>query len=305
MKTPRTVLRKLGSIMNNTLQYKTYRRRHYLLRRGIAPLELALALPILMVMLSIIFGVCSVTETRMMTTTAARNNAFEKRHKPWEHDAQTLELSEVQKVAKILGPSPRMPAKGGLVSGNAASAPTGMFGPLSEIKRDPQSERFVLGGGWDYQEIEFKKHNALTLTEKAKYFGLSSSKINAFKGLGSFGAGFAGGGSIGQMQGQVQQALQDARREVTARLAEIQRQLRQLSSQLSQQKQQLANLRKNPGDDPSSIRNAEQQVKKTQTKIDKLKSEQSQQQRAGGSMGVDSKLPAAGDVSASEERISQ
>ncbi|MDZ4851938.1 MAG: TadE family protein [Pirellulaceae bacterium] len=287
--------------MNNRLQYKIYRRRRHSLRRGIAPLELALALPILMVMMSIIFGVCSVTETRMMTTTAARNNAFEKRHKPWEHDAQTLELSEVQKVEKILGPSPVMPAKGGLVSGIAASAPTGMFGPLSKLTLATQSERFVLGGGWDYQEIEFKKHSPLILTDKAKYFGMKASEINAFKGLGSFGAGFGGSGSIGQMQGQVQQSLQDARREVTARLAEIQRQMKQLSSQLSLEKHQQANLRKNPNADPNSIQKADKQVKKTQAKIDELKSEQSKQQQASGSMGVDSKLPAAGHVSASEE----
>ena len=287
--------------MNNSLQYKIYRRRRHAFRRGIAPLELALALPILMVMMSIIFGVCSVTETRMMTTTAARNNAFEKRHKPWEHAAQTLELSEVQKVAKILGPSPVMPAKGGLVSGTAASVPTGMFGPLSKLTLSTQSERFVLGGGWDYQEIKFTKHNALTLTDKAKYFGMSSSEINAFKGLGSFGAGFASGGSVGQLQVQVQQALRDARQEVTARLAEIQRQLKQLSSQLSQQKQQLANLQKTPNADPNTIRDARQQVRKTQSKIDELKSEQSKQQRARSSMGFDSKLPASGVVSASEE----
>ncbi len=281
--------------------FQIQNRRRYSIRRGIASLELALVLPILMVMLSIIFGVCSVTETRMMTTTAARNFAFEKRHRPWEHQAETLELSDVQKVEKILGPSPVMPAKGGLVSGAAASEPTGIFGPLSKLTLQTQSERFVLGGGWDYQEIVFKKHSQLTLTEKAKYFGMKASDLSAFKKLGSFGAGLGGGGSIGGMQGQVQQALQDARQEVMARLAEIQRELRQLSSQLSQQKQKLANLRKSPTPDANAIRSADQQVKKTQSKIDKLKSEQSQQQRAGHSMGVNSKLPGSGDVSASEE----
>ncbi len=276
--------------------------RRQSLRRGSAPLELTLALPILMVMLSIIFGVCSVTETRMIATLAARNNTFEKRHTPWKHAPKTIELPYVKEVSKILGPSPIMPANSGLVTGVAENSPTGLFGPLSKLTLSTASKRFVLGGGWDYQEIEFKKHSALTLTDKAKYFGVKASEIDVFKKLGGFGAG--GGGSarsFGQIQSQAQQTLQNAQQEVTARLAEIQQQLTSLTKQLTQQKQHLANLHKNPNADPAAIRSADQQVKKTQSKIDKLKSEQAQQSKASRSLGFNSSLPAAGVVSASEE----
>ncbi len=155
-------------------RYQMNAARRAKLRKGLAPLELALALPILMVMLSLIFGVCTVTTTRMNVTLAARNFTFEKRHTPWKHNAQTLKLDHVQKVSRILGPRPLMPANSGLVSGAAQGAPIGLFGPLRKLALTTNCERFVLGGGWDYQEIEFKKHKQLTLTDKSKYFGLDA-----------------------------------------------------------------------------------------------------------------------------------
>ncbi len=102
--------------------------------------------------------------------------------------------------------------------------------------------------------------------------------------------------------GQIQQALQSARQDIAARLSEIQTQLRQLSSQLKQAKQTLASLRSNPNANPNSISAAEKQVKDTQSKIDKLKSEQSQQTKASRSLGVDGTLPGAGDVAAADDR---
>lgn len=285
--------------MKLSLENQVVRHRSTTVRKGLAPLELALALPILMVMMSLIFGVCSATHARMNATQAARNAAFAKRHTPWKHDAQTLTLPDLQKVSRILGPSPIMPAGGGMVSGEGADVPTHMFGPLSDVLLSTSCERFVLGGGWDFQEVEFKKHKALILTDKAKYFGVRSNDIDAFKSLGGFGAGF--GGNAGSSMGQVQQALQSAQQDITARLNEIQTQLRQLNNQLKQQKQSLANLRSNPSSTPASIRHAEQQVKSTQSKIDTLKSEQGQQHRAQDSLGVTSSLPGQADVAASEE----
>ncbi len=272
-------------------------------RPGAAALELAFALPILTALLTIIFGICSITETRMSVTLSARNNTFEKRHTPWSHDARPLELPHVQTVAKILGTPIKMPANSGMVSDSATAEPTGLFGPLSRLTLRTDSERFVLGGGWDYQEIEFKKHEALTMTDKAKVFAVNQEDLEAFKKTGSFGVGgnSSSGRSFGQIQGQVQQSLQNAQQQITSRLAEIQQQLRQLGNQLNQQKQQLANLRKNPNADPNAVRQAEQQVKKTQAKIDKLKSEQTQQSRAKSSLGFRPNLPASSDVSATEE----
>jgi len=270
-------------------------------RKGIAPLELALALPILMVMLSIIFGVCSVTQSRMEVTISARDDAFKKRHQPWEHGAETFDVPYVQKVDAILRQDRKMPSSSGLVSGVGASVPQGLFGPLKILEQQltATAELSVFGGGWDHQEIEFKKHNALTLTEKAKCFGVTASELDAFKKLGGFGGG--GGSSFGQVQGQVQRTLQNASQEITARLGEIDRQLKQLTRQINQQKQQLEILRKTPFADPSEIRSLDQQVKKTQSRIDNLKSEQAQQRKAASSLGVDSSLPAVGTVFASEE----
>lgn len=273
-------------------------------RKGLAPLELTLALPILMVMLSLIFGVCIVTKSQMESTIFARENAFEKRHQPWEHGAKTLDIHSVQKVDAIVGQSRKMPTNGGLVKGLGVSEPQGLFGPLKKIEQTltATAELSVFGGGWDYQEIEFKKHDALTLTDKAKYFGVKSSEIGAFKSLGGFNAGGGSGGrSFGQVQSQVQQTLRGAQQEITARLNEIDRQLNQLTRQINQEKRQLENLRRNPDAAPSAIHSADQQVRSTQSKINTLKSEQTQQRTAASNLGVKSALPEAGAVFASEE----
>lgn len=266
---------------------------------GLAPLELMLALPILLVMLSLIFGACSVSTARMNVTLAARNFAFQKRHTPWKHGAGPLAVREVARVSKILGPRPIMPANSGLVSGAATGTPTGLFGPLRQLKQSADCERFILGGGWDYEEIQFKKHRSLTLTEKSMIFGLADGELDAFKRLGSFGAGFTGSSS--SSMGQVQHAIQSARQDISARLTELQNQLKQLTNELRQAKQKLASLRSNPAADPSAIRSAEQQVKKTQSKIDKLQSEQAQQNKARGSLGVDGAIPSDSDVAAADD----
>lgn len=290
--------------MNKTNRKRSNRSNGALRRKGSAPLELTLALPILMVLLSIIFGICTVTETRMMTTTAARNNAFEKRHKPWEHDATTLELANVSKVEKILGQSPIMPATGGLVSGKAANVPTGLFGPLRKLTLATQSERFVLGGGWDHQEINFEKHSALTLTDKAKFFGLGASDFIAFKKLGGFSTGSGGGGGmIGQLQNQIQHTLQEARQEIETRLAEIPREMKPLASDLAKKEENLKRVESNPNATKKAKDGAKSEVENAQSKVDELEKEKLNLRKAKSKMGVDAKLPGSEFFSSSEEEL--
>lgn len=267
-------------------------------RKGMAPLELALALPILMVMLSMIFGVCNVTETRMMTTTAARNHAFAKRHQPWLHAQESIDLRDVGKVDRMLGPSPVMPARGGLVTGSAKGVATKMFGPLSDFVWQAESKRFVLGGGWDYQEINFAEHSKLSLPKQATYFGMPPSVVDGFSGIGNLAG--AAAGSFGQTQGQVKQILHEARQKVVRRVAEIQSELKQSSNRLNEQKRHLASLQSVPFVDPGALSSMQTEIDKTEDGIKTLKEELVRQQDASAKLGADYTSPGSGSVSASE-----
>jgi hypothetical protein len=259
-------------------------------RAGTAPLELVLALPILLVMLSIIFAVCTGAETRMVTTTTARNAAFEKRHEPWKHNPEALELPNVERVKTILGPNPRMSASGGLVDGDASGTPKGIFGPLRFVSMDTKSRRFVLGGGWDYQELAFEKHRALTVTEKAQYFGLDASKSSAFTNLAGFGGSSSIGSSFSSVANQVTHQIANANQRSSARIAQINSQLKTLSSKLKKQQQTLDELRKNPNPDWGAIRSTRESINSTETEIRKLSTERSRLGEAKGNLGVNTSI---------------
>lgn len=256
-----------------------------------APLEFTLALPILVALLSMIFGICSFARTRMMVTTEARNLSFEKRHEPWQHQAVRLDLADVNKVSAILGPSPsKMPADSGLVSGSAEGSPQGLFGPLKLLFLKTSIQRFVLGGRWDHEEIEFEKHSALTLTDKAEYFGLASDDLMSFKRIASLGGGVAGG-SLASLQSTAQSRIQQSQGAISQRLQKIEADLRKLDRDLNEQKRELASLEKSNPLNKDAINHARNEVKDTAAKIKELKHEQSLQQYAKNSMDIDLKVP--------------
>lgn len=261
-------------------------------RRGMAPLEFTLALPILIALLSIIFGICSVAQTRMIVTTEARNSTFEKRHEPWQHQAERLELTDVEKVSIILGPTPiKMHADSGLVSGSAKGSPQDLFGPLKLLNlQETTSQRFVLGGRWDQEEIAFEKHAALTLTDKAEYFGMASGDLKSFKRVASLGGGVAGG-SLASLHTASQSRIQQSQAAISQRLQRIEAELRQLDKELHEQKKKLASLEKNSPLDTRAINAARNEVKETVASIKELKHEQALQQYAKNSMNIELRVP--------------
>ncbi len=263
-------------------------------RYGSAPIELLLALPILLVMLSLIFCVCSVTQTRMAVTTSARNVAFAKRHTPWKFEPETLSLEKVEAVGKVLGSSRKMSPGSGLVSGEANGAPTGIFGPLRSLVMSTESKRFVLGGGWDFQEIEFKKHRPLTLTDKAETIGFPADQLTAFTSLGRFGAG--AGGSFGNVQTQALQRIQAAQTQITRRLAAIRQEIASAQATVNQLNRQIANLRSSGG----NVAELEQKRDALREHIDELKDERSRLSTANSHLGVNLKLPTAGAAAGEE-----
>lgn len=260
-------------------------------RRGMAPLEFTLALPILVALLSMIFGICSFAQTRMMVTTQARNHTFEKRHEPWQHQAERLDLAEVDKVSAILGPNPiKMPADSGLVSGSAKGSPEGLFGPLKLLFTETSSQRFVLGGRWDHEEIEFEKHSALTLTDKAEYFGMATGDLESFKQIAKLGGGVTGG-SAASLQAVSQSRIQQSQGAISQRLKKIETDLRTLDRVLNEQKRKLASLEKNNPLNNDAINHARKEVKDTFAKIKELKHEQALQQYARNAMHIELKVP--------------
>ncbi len=260
-------------------------------RRGMAPLELALALPILVALLSIIFGICSISQTRMIVTVEARNQAFAKRHEPWKHQAESLNLTNVDKVNTILGPNPeKMQADAGLVSGESAASPQGLFGPIKSLSLSTNCQRFVFAGRWDHKEIDFKKHAALTLTDKAEYFGLSSSNLQSFKRIASFGGGFSGG-SFGSLQSGVQASVGQSLATIRQRIQKIEAELRTLNSRLKEQERKLASLERAVPRDAGAIDKANKEVRNIRAQIKELKHEQALQQYAMNSMNTNLTIP--------------
>lgn len=264
-------------------------------RQGSAPIELTLALPIFMVLLSFIFAICSAAVTSIQVTSRARNSTFAKRHQPWLHDSEELGSLDLGNVGIILGSKALVKPEGGMVQGTASGSPEGMFGPLKALTHEATREFFVLGGVWDQQEIPFKKHSALTLTDKATYFGVAGGELRKLDGLAGFAMIFPSNAAFGTLRQRVQQGTESARQQVHSRIAETQRELSQLARDLKQKRSELARLRQQSNPDWIAIQRKESESKKLQSKIDSLRVESEKQKMAAANIGVDLGLPPVGN----------
>lgn len=263
-------------------------------RQGSAPIELTLALPIFMVLLSFIFAVCSAAVTRIQVTSTARNNTFAKRHQPWLHASEELGSLDLGSVGIILGSKPLVKPEGGMVQGTASGRPEGLFGPLKALTQEATREFFVMGGVWDQQEIPFKKHPALTLTDKATYFGVAGGDLGKLDRLAGFAMNFSGSDAFGQLRQRVLQGTESARQQINSRIAEIQRELSQRARDLKQKQSELARLRQQPNPDGTAIQRKEIETKKLQSEIGSLRVEAEKQKMAAANLGVDLDLPPVG-----------
>lgn len=215
---------------------KNHRRIHAVRRRGQAAIELTFFLPMLVALWSIIFLASSLTLSRSHASLGARNKAFSGRHEPWQpsgdYDTSRLSVPGASAVGLILGPAPRQPADGGLLHAEDTRSVDVRFGPLKRLVRDVTTEHYVLGGSWDLQEIEFREHPRLTLTEKSAYFGIGIP-LNAFAGLLGFGSGGGGGGNA---IASTHQAFRDARNQLQRLIDQLESDLRRVRSDLDTEK---------------------------------------------------------------------
>lgn len=147
-------------------------------RRGNAPLELVLFLPLLMVMLAAIVTVAEVAIFDSQVAVVARHQAFQGRRSPWQsgpgYEASDLGLREMEDIADILGPSSKTPADAGLLVSKVSRPVPAMFARYVGRLPTAKGTCSVLGGVWDHQEIEFasqSNHPRLTLSKKINYFG--------------------------------------------------------------------------------------------------------------------------------------
>jgi hypothetical protein len=202
-------------------------------RRGQATIELVFFLPMLVALLSIVFFAASLTLSRSHASIGARNKAFGGRHEPWkpsgDYTVSRLPVPGTSYAGLILGPRPRQRADGGLLRAEETRDVEVRFGPLKKLVQDVTTEHYVLGGSWDKQEIKFRHHPRLTLTEKSAYFGIGIP-LNGFGNLIGFGSG---GGGAGSAIASANQAISDARNQLDGVINDLRDQLNSVRNALN------------------------------------------------------------------------
>jgi hypothetical protein len=169
------------------------------IRRGLAPIEMAFCLPILMLLLTVVCTVTSVCCCHAEVAVVARDRAWAHRHQPWEvarpqpagPDRDGLVwtaaiAAEVPgRITQILGPRPQWPANRGLVASASREVPV-FTRSFAGILPPAQSEHVTLAGTWDHQEIQFEAqsdHPRLQPTRKFHYFTRLHYDFSVFRTL--------------------------------------------------------------------------------------------------------------------------
>lgn len=155
-------------------------------RRGNASLELAIFLPLLALMIMGIFTVASYSISHCRIETETRQSAWKFRNVAWRS-------SELKKL--------EVPVTGNdlvITTGSLKTHPAEFI--RSEEKRTAYSflqgiengklknQHLVLGGVWDFREIQFQKkrnHSRLELGRKTEFFTKLPFRRDAFRVLGN------------------------------------------------------------------------------------------------------------------------
>lgn len=159
-------------------------------RNGQAQIELILGLPLLLTLLSIPFGICSIVENRTSVAMNARNSAFEYRNDRDQANPAELPLTQATQLG-LLRTSPRgLSPKAGLLDGKAESHARNLWGPIKALPLKSKRHVFLYSGTWDYREIEFKDqpaHHPLAFDPMLKKFW-PDVNTNDFSKLSGFGS---------------------------------------------------------------------------------------------------------------------
>jgi len=214
-------------------QKTTMRSQH---RAGSATLEFAFIFPLLIAISLAILTISNVSVSQSTINAEARFEAFKHRHQPWNAPAEyvtQLDLSDIRSVAKILGPAPKMAPEKAVLEVHATQKSSVYLKSMESVAGSVSGDCFVMGAVWDHQEIEFKKHDRLTLTEKANYFGttIDVNAFAAFKGL----SGSTNIQSVGTAISNFQNSLRNITQGYNKLKADLQKLTRQLASEMAKQ----------------------------------------------------------------------
>lgn len=159
-------------------------------RRGNAPFEMVLFLPLLVVMLACMVTVTQVAVVDTSAASAARNVAFAGRRTPYGNGPQFTTGTTgvaIQAISASLGVTPPVRPDGGLVLSGVELPVVPMFDRYRGRLPGGRGAVAVVGDTWDHETIRFKRHPRLTLDPRVNAFGGGSVALGAFDVLDSFG----------------------------------------------------------------------------------------------------------------------
>lgn len=177
---------------------KTDERREW--RRGQAPLELALFLPIFMLLLAAIFAITSAGLAVGEVSWKATEMADEGKATPWlsggEYTPEPLVLPHADTLERILDRRPGYDPRAGIVVSEASKDARGPVDPFDGLLPQAEAMHATAGGSWDNRQIPFPKqaeHPRLTLDRRVGVFAAGRQmSFDRFAQL----AAFAGGGGF-------------------------------------------------------------------------------------------------------------
>ena len=226
-------------------------------RRGSAPLELTLFLPIYAAALMCLFTTFSFARTRSHIETEARHQAWLQRAEtrtsrpPLVGDGVSFALP-----GRILNGSPDPAA--GLVQEEEAGDATIYLRTLNLVG-DMKAEHTVYSDVWDYRRIPFPEqgqHPRLRLDERSRIFGMSD--IGAFSALGS--ASGIGASVAGNLSQSLNNRKQELNREVRAATQTLRRKLQTLEQRLDRVESQLGEARRQEPIDTELVSSLEKEL---------------------------------------------
>lgn len=212
--------------MNRLQQIKSSRTR-----QGKATLEFALIFPFFVAVMLGILTVASSFQSKTLVHCDARLSSFEHRHEPWRANGDGIEVTTLKQadlgaIDDIVGPTNKMPVNEAVITSKQSRQPRNFLPSRLSIGA-VDGDATVLGGSWDFSEIEFQNHGRLELTEKANYFG-PQIDVNAFAALRSL-TGVTNNSAITGAQQKLDEAkdaLERERKKIEKKSEEIDKQLK-------------------------------------------------------------------------------
>lgn len=198
-------------------------------RSGIAPLEFALCLPLLILFVALFFFVTSAVVTRVTTSIEARNNAFIARYETGtgkrpgsQAFTKSIDVPAAVFLDRIRGSLRRDAGGEALTTGLAEHKAPPIVSIFAPFARTAIVRAFVLTDSWDFRTLPFEWHARMSVGEGLVRFGFDPGSLELFKSLVPAGAG-THSGDLGKEKSSVSEAAKSAREGIAELTKEIER----------------------------------------------------------------------------------